>query len=298
MHAAGARTTYVAAVRSRFSFVFFWLAGGLALYYVAVLDRGAFNVRYSSFVTPALYVSLAVGIVAWRRLHVYLPVLFATILLAGFALGIQADWYDEQHAREDIAGVVKWLRDHTGPNDVVLVDQKYPFGFYYDRYAIEADERAGGIGGGPGALFVCRHKRDRCAAKRLGCRRGERVLGAVVRERHGPEASGFLLAGQRRRSRGARSGSAAIRSTGGGSIRRPSLHLLPTMQQVRHQFGQAVQTSRSVAPERATRGRVRRRRSSFAGSACRAAPWIGRSRRGSRCMTGTGLESRRRTRAS
>ena len=44
------------------SFLLVWLLGGLALYFIAVLDRGAFNVRYSSFVTPALYALLAVAL--------------------------------------------------------------------------------------------------------------------------------------------------------------------------------------------------------------------------------------------
>ena len=39
----------------------FLLFGALALYYLAVVDRGAFNVRYSSFVTPALYAAFGVA---------------------------------------------------------------------------------------------------------------------------------------------------------------------------------------------------------------------------------------------
>ena len=247
LHAAGARTTYVAAVRSRFSFVFFWLAGGLALYYVAVLDRGAFNVRYSSFVTPALYVSLAVGIVAWRRLYVYLPVLFATILMAGFALGIQADWYDEQHAREDIAGVVKWLRDHTGPNDVVLVDQKYPFGFYYDRYAIEADGEPEGSEAAPARyLFVDINEID--ARLNDWAAEAENVFWVQWFESDTDprRAVSFLLDKE-----GDRGGEEWFRgySIDWWRLDPPTeFALAPEMQQVRHQFGQAVQTVEASLP--------------------------------------------------
>ena len=49
------------------TFLLAWLVGGLALYYIAVLDRNAFNVRYASFVTPALYALLGVGLAGFAR---------------------------------------------------------------------------------------------------------------------------------------------------------------------------------------------------------------------------------------
>ena len=51
------------------------LLGGLALYYVAVLDRNAFNVRYASFVTPALYTLIAAGLAGFGRWWKPLPYL-------------------------------------------------------------------------------------------------------------------------------------------------------------------------------------------------------------------------------
>jgi hypothetical protein len=109
----------------------------LALYYVAVLDRGAFNVRYSSFVTPALYTLMGIALCAWSRLWRPLGSVALGIGLAIWPQAIHADLYDVRFAREDIGGVTAWLRKHAEPGAVIFVDQKYPFGFYYQRYAID-----------------------------------------------------------------------------------------------------------------------------------------------------------------
>lgn len=119
------------------SFLAAWLLGGLALYYVAVLDRGAFNVRYSSFVTPALYILLGIALAALGRVQRWLPVAGLLLLLVGMVPGTRADLTDSRFFREDTAGLANWLHAQAGPGDVVFVDQKYPFGFYYDRYAID-----------------------------------------------------------------------------------------------------------------------------------------------------------------
>jgi hypothetical protein len=137
------------------SFLLVWLFGGLALYYIAVLDRGAFNVRYSSFITPALYVLIAIALVAWSRLWKPLGVITVMAALAIWPQAIYADLYDTRFAREDIAGVTKWLQEHAQEGAVIFVDQKYPFGFYYDRYAIEAGATPEGEEAAPARyLFV------------------------------------------------------------------------------------------------------------------------------------------------
>lgn len=141
--------------RSRLWLLVFWAAGGLALYYIAVLDRGAFNVRYSSFVTPALYALIGVGLTGWPRRWMPLAAAGLALVFAGFAPAVRADIYDDSFAREDITGVTQWLRDHAGSSDVIFVDQKYPFGFYYDRYAIDANEEPVGREAAPARyLFV------------------------------------------------------------------------------------------------------------------------------------------------
>ncbi|RIK39568.1 MAG: hypothetical protein DCC55_17735 [Chloroflexi bacterium] len=118
-------------------FLFVWAIGGLVLYYVAVLDRGAFNVRYSSLITPALYLLIGGSLAAWGRWWRPLAAGALSVVLAGMIPALWADLYDPRFAREDIAGVTAWLRTVAGSEDLILVDQKYPFGFYYQRYAID-----------------------------------------------------------------------------------------------------------------------------------------------------------------
>lgn len=123
------------------SFLLVWLIGGLALYYIAVIDRGAFNPRYSSLVTPALYGLVAIGLVGWTRFGSAATAIGIALLAIGFVPGIAADLYDDQFAREDMQQTVEWLKENTNPDDIIFVDQKYPFGFYYDRFVIDADHQ-------------------------------------------------------------------------------------------------------------------------------------------------------------
>ncbi len=122
-----------------------WLLGALALYYIAVLDRGAFNVRYASFVTPALYALLGLGVAGWasigRRGSVAAVIGLAALAAVALPMvpAVRADFTSEQSAREDISGVVAWLRNEAQTGDVIFVDQKYPLGFYYGRYTIDPD---------------------------------------------------------------------------------------------------------------------------------------------------------------
>jgi 4-amino-4-deoxy-L-arabinose transferase-like glycosyltransferase len=136
-------------------FLLTWLFGGLTLYYIAVLDRGAFNVRYSSFITPALYLLLGVALAGqakWLRL---LTVVGLTGLAVGFGPMVRADLYDDRFGREDVAGVTAWIKTTAGPNDIIFVDQKYPFGFYYQRYMIDANATPSGPEAAPARyLFV------------------------------------------------------------------------------------------------------------------------------------------------
>jgi len=41
---------------------------------------------------------------------------------------------DPQYYHVDTRGVVAWLQDHATTQDIVLVDQRYPFGFYWQRW--------------------------------------------------------------------------------------------------------------------------------------------------------------------
>jgi hypothetical protein len=132
-----------------------WVVGGSVLYYAAVVDRGAFNVRYSSFVTPALYVLLGCAAAGWGRLWRPLGGMSAVAMVALWPWAIQADLVDARFYREDIAGVTAWLAASAGPEDVILVDQKYPFGFYYERYTLDPSVSPVGAEAAPAAyMFV------------------------------------------------------------------------------------------------------------------------------------------------
>ncbi len=51
------------------------------------------------------------------------------------APGLRGDLFDPRFFREDTRGVVTWLKANTDPSrDLILVDQRYPFGFYYERW--------------------------------------------------------------------------------------------------------------------------------------------------------------------
>ncbi|MBK8046889.1 MAG: hypothetical protein IPK16_07060 [Anaerolineales bacterium] len=119
------------------TFLLAWLVGGLALYYIAVLDRNSFNVRYASFITPALFVLMGAGFAAFAVWWKPLPVAALAILLVGVAPALQADLYDPRFDREHIGEVTNWLRANTRPGDVIFVDQKYPFGFYYQPFTTD-----------------------------------------------------------------------------------------------------------------------------------------------------------------
>ena len=75
--------------------------------------------------------------------------------MVGLAPAVHADIYSADHAREDVEGLTDWLRQNSGPDDVIFVDQKYPFGFYYPGYVIEAGDAPTDTGLAPARyLFV------------------------------------------------------------------------------------------------------------------------------------------------
>jgi len=113
------------------TFLATWLIGGLILYYIAVLNRGAFNVRYSSFVTPALYGLMGIALAnlawVWRIIGI-------AVVMVGLGPALYADIYDTRFDRSDVSSLSTWLREIATAEDVIFVDQRYPFGFYYQGY--------------------------------------------------------------------------------------------------------------------------------------------------------------------
>jgi hypothetical protein len=118
--------------------LFLWFIGGLALYYGVLVRRSAFNARYISFVLPALWALAGWALTGWARLSRPLPWLLAACMVAVSIPSLHADLTDPQHFHDDTRGVVAWLQDQATSQDMILVDQRYPFGFYWKRWNNEA----------------------------------------------------------------------------------------------------------------------------------------------------------------
>ncbi|RME81905.1 MAG: hypothetical protein D6775_12335 [Caldilineae bacterium] len=124
--------------RQRWSLLVVWLAGGLILFYGILIARSAFNPRYISFVLPALWALAGWALAGWRSLWRPLPWLSLALIFIPTGFSLHADLTDPAHFREDARGVVAYLQAHATPEDVILVDQRYPFGFYWPRWNNEA----------------------------------------------------------------------------------------------------------------------------------------------------------------
>lgn len=119
---------------SRWSLLASWLLGGLAIFYGILVARSAFDPRYISTVLPPLWALAGWGLAGWARLWKPLPWLAVALLLALTLPALRADLLDPAHFREDMRGVVAYLEANSTPEDVILVDQRYPFGFYWPRW--------------------------------------------------------------------------------------------------------------------------------------------------------------------
>ncbi|MCS7220661.1 MAG: glycosyltransferase family 39 protein [Anaerolineae bacterium] len=116
-------------------FLFTWLAGGLAFYYVILVDRATFHPRYISFVTPALYALIGLALTGWWRTWRPLGLVIALALAILVIPAVRADQFDERFFSEDTAGLAAWLMKTATANDLILIDVPYPLGIYYPRYA-------------------------------------------------------------------------------------------------------------------------------------------------------------------
>lgn len=120
--------------QARSALLAIWLAGGLALFYAILVARSAFDPRYISFVLPPLWALSGWALSGWARLARALPWL-AVALLIGITLpSLHADFTDPAYFREDMRGVIAYLQAESTPADIILVDQRYPFGFYWPRW--------------------------------------------------------------------------------------------------------------------------------------------------------------------
>lgn len=118
----------------RIALLALWLLGGLALYYLILVRRSAFDPRYISFVLPPLWALAGWALASLRGLARPLPWLAAGALALLALPSLRADLADPTNFREDMRGVVRWIEARAVPDDVILVDQRYPFGFYWQRW--------------------------------------------------------------------------------------------------------------------------------------------------------------------
>ncbi len=120
--------------RQRLILLVTWLVGGLAVFYLILVTRSAFNPRYISFILPALWVLGGWALAGWACWDARAPWLAGVLLLALSLPGLRADLYDPAYFREDMRGVIAYLHAQSTPQDIILVDQRYPFGFYWQRW--------------------------------------------------------------------------------------------------------------------------------------------------------------------
>ena len=120
--------------RAKLGLLALWLFGGLTAYYLLLTRQSAFNPRYISFVLPALWALAGWALSGWRRIFKPLPWILTAALLAASIPSLRSDITNPKPYHVDTSGVVAWLEERATTEDMILVDQRYPFGFYWDRW--------------------------------------------------------------------------------------------------------------------------------------------------------------------
>lgn len=116
-------------------FALLWAVLPLAIYYLVIADRSTFATRYIAGALPGWLLLGGLAVRGWARLHRVAAGLAVLALIAVFVPGLAGDLTDSRFFREDTRGLVSWLKENTIPSqDLILVDQRYPFGFYYARW--------------------------------------------------------------------------------------------------------------------------------------------------------------------
>jgi mannosyltransferase len=116
------------------TFAIAWAIVPLVVYYLVIHDRATFASRYISFALPGWFLLGGLALRGWASLGRWAGALAAAALVIVLAPGLRGDLLDSRFFREDTRGLVAWLEAETGPDDLILVDQRYPFGFYYERW--------------------------------------------------------------------------------------------------------------------------------------------------------------------
>lgn len=122
------------------SFAPAWALLPLVIYYLVIADRGTFATRYISVALPGWLLLAGLALRGWGQVHRGLGAVAALALVVILAPGLRGDLTDSRFFREDTRGLVAWLKSNTDPaRALILVDQRYPFGFYYERWNNAAD---------------------------------------------------------------------------------------------------------------------------------------------------------------
>ena len=116
-------------------FALAWAVLPIVIYYLVIRDRATFATRYISFALPGWLLLGGLALRGWAKLGRWAGALAAIALVVILAPGLRGDLFDPRFFREDTSGLVTWLKQNTDPSrDLILVDQRYPFGFYYERW--------------------------------------------------------------------------------------------------------------------------------------------------------------------
>ncbi len=128
-------------------FVLLWALLPLLLYYLVIRDRATFASRYISVALPGWLLLAGLALRGWARAGRPWGVAAALALVIALAPGLYGDLTDERFFHEDVRGLMAWLKAETAPDGpstgsgqaLILVDQRYPFGFYYERWNNASD---------------------------------------------------------------------------------------------------------------------------------------------------------------
>ncbi len=127
------RTTQYAIRNTLFALA--WAILPIIIYYLVIRDRATFATRYISFALPGWLLLGGLALAGWAKVGRWAGALAAVALVVILTPGLRGDLFDPRFFREDVRGLVTWLKANTDPNrDLILVDQRYPFGFYYERW--------------------------------------------------------------------------------------------------------------------------------------------------------------------
>ena len=108
------------------------VVGPLIVFFAALLFRPFFNERYLLVATPVVALIIGAGMVAglrrWRGASIAVA---APIVIMSF-LSLNNHYFDPLFSKDDARSLMSYLEATTGPDDIVLVQTRHPFLYYYD----------------------------------------------------------------------------------------------------------------------------------------------------------------------